>query len=138
MALTYAANHPEITSVFSIAGTDHGEFVREYTRNPGFQKVFDGVIDSLAAPAGPVRFAEGFTLKKIIDMGVDAYYPNLDLRKGAPLLAEKDILLICGWDDSKQAWLLKNCWGTDWGENGFMWIEYNCNRVGEGANYFIY
>jgi hypothetical protein len=47
-------------------------------------------------------------------------------------------VILCGWDDAKQAWLLKNCWGADWGENGFMWIEYNCNRVGEGANYFIY
>jgi C1A family cysteine protease len=45
---------------------------------------------------------------------------------------------LCGWDDAKQAWLLKNSWGTGWGENGFMWIAYNCNLVGYGANYMIY
>ena len=48
------------------------------------------------------------------------------------------IILLCGWDDEKGAWLLKNSWGTGWGEDGFMWIAYGCNRVGDGANYFVY
>ena len=42
-------------------------------------------------------------------------------------------IVLCGWDDSKQAWLLKNSWGPTWGVNGFMWISYTANRVGEGA-----
>lgn len=48
------------------------------------------------------------------------------------------VMVLCGWDDSIGAWLLKNSWSTDWGENGFMWITYGCNRVGEGANVFFY
>lgn len=47
-------------------------------------------------------------------------------------------VLLCGWDDEKGAWLMKNSWGPEWGENGFMWIKYGCNLIGEGANYFIY
>jgi hypothetical protein len=37
---------------------------------------------------------------------------------------------LVGWDDSKGAWLLRNSWGTNWGEDGYMWIEYGSNSVG--------
>lgn len=40
---------------------------------------------------------------------------------------------LIGWDDQKQAWLIKNSWGTGWGDNGYMWIGYNSNSIGYGA-----
>ncbi len=45
-------------------------------------------------------------------------------------------ITIIGWDDNKGAWLIKNSWGTGWGESaggttrGYMWIKYNTNNVG--------
>ena len=42
-------------------------------------------------------------------------------------------IILCGWDDAKGAWLLKNSWGTSWGISGFMWIKYGCCKVGYGA-----
>lgn len=36
---------------------------------------------------------------------------------------------LCGWDDSKQAWLIKNSWGTGWGLSGYMWIHYGSNGI---------
>ncbi|MGK7901232.1 MAG: C1 family peptidase [Hormoscilla sp.] len=42
-------------------------------------------------------------------------------------------ITLVGWDDSKQAWLIKNSWGTDWGEKGYMWIRYGSNQVGRAA-----
>lgn len=46
-------------------------------------------------------------------------------------------IILCGWNDSYQAWLLKNSWGTGWGQSGFMWIKYNTSSVGNGALYTI-
>lgn len=40
------------------------------------------------------------------------------------------VVTIIGWDDSKNAWLIKNSWGTTWGDNGFGWIDYNSNGIG--------
>jgi dipeptidyl aminopeptidase/acylaminoacyl peptidase len=101
MALTYAANHPEITTVFSIAGNDHGEFFSEYMRNPEMQKMIDDMFANLTAPTGPVRFETGALPKEIAETGIDKLDPTLSLRKSAPLLAQKDILLIGGWDDAQ-------------------------------------
>ena len=46
------------------------------------------------------------------------------------------IVSIVGWDDSKQAWLIKNSWGTSWGNNGLGWIKYGSNNIGMGASWY--
>jgi len=60
--------------------------------------------------------------------------------KDIPSATSPDInhaITLIGWDDSKQAWLIKNSWGTGWGETGgygtsrgYMWIDYDTNKVG--------
>lgn len=47
-------------------------------------------------------------------------------------------VILCGWDAAKGAWLLKNSWGTSWGDKGFMWMKYGCNKVGYGACWVTY
>jgi len=44
---------------------------------------------------------------------------------------------IVGWNDSKQAYLVKNSWGPQWGENGYIWVEYGCNNIGYGAAWIV-
>jgi len=47
MALTYAANHPEVKEVFSIAGNDHGAAMIEYQLNAERKKMLDDIFDEL-------------------------------------------------------------------------------------------
>jgi C1A family cysteine protease len=34
-------------------------------------------------------------------------------------------LVICGYDDSKHAYKIINSWGTNWGDSGYGWIDYD-------------
>lgn len=42
-------------------------------------------------------------------------------------------ILITGWDDEKKAWRILNSWGEKWGEQGFMWIAWDSNNIGQWA-----
>ncbi len=46
-------------------------------------------------------------------------------------------MLIVGWDDSQGAWRVHNSWGTSWGENGDVWINYASNNVGFASAYVV-
>jgi len=51
------------------------------------------------------------------------------------------LVSIVGWDDSVPhfetpgtgAWLVKNSWGTGWGNNGYFWLAYNSSCMTEIA-----
>lgn len=97
MALTYAAEHPEVRAVFSISGTDHGEFMREYHRDANYRRMVDEIFDEMAAPDSPWRLEPGATPREYAERqaNIDAY----DLRQAAPRLVDRQILLVGGWDD---------------------------------------
>ncbi|RPH29884.1 MAG: PKD domain-containing protein [Bacteroidales bacterium] len=48
------------------------------------------------------------------------------------------IVLITGYDDANQCWIIKNSWGADWGENGYIRIAYGSNLVGDCSTYLKY
>jgi len=46
-------------------------------------------------------------------------------------------IILVGWDDSTSSWILRNSWGPNWGESGYMRIGYGISRVGEGTSWVI-
>ena len=50
-------------------------------------------------------------------------------------------VVLVGWDDNQGpngVWIMRNSWGTNWGEGGYMRIAYNCSNIGFGAAYIEY
>jgi len=47
-------------------------------------------------------------------------------------------IVLVGWDDTGGYWILRNSWGTSWGESGYMRIKYGISNVGYAANYVVY
>lgn len=51
-------------------------------------------------------------------------------------------IVLVGWDDATSSWILRNSWGPNWGENGYMRIAWDpsgiTSRVGEGTSWVTY
>jgi C1A family cysteine protease len=42
---------------------------------------------------------------------------------------DHDVILV-GWDDTTNSWILRNSWGPGWCEKGYIRISYGANAVG--------
>lgn len=47
-------------------------------------------------------------------------------------------VVLVGWDDSTESWMVKNSWGAGWGENGYFRIKWGVSGIGQYSNYVTY
>jgi C1A family cysteine protease len=46
---------------------------------------------------------------------------------------------LVGWNDADGGyWIMRNSWGSSWGEDGYMRIGYGISGIGNDANYVVY
>ncbi|MFZ4790049.1 MAG: C1 family peptidase [Candidatus Competibacteraceae bacterium] len=52
------------------------------------------------------------------------------------------LIVLVGWDDATSSWILRNSWGPNWGENGYMHIAWDptgaTSHVGGGTSWVKY
>ncbi|MBT9330403.1 C1 family peptidase [Paracidobacterium acidisoli] len=46
-------------------------------------------------------------------------------------------IVIVGYDDSKQAWLIRNSWNTGWGMEGYGWFGYGQADIDNNAKFGV-
>ncbi|KAK4235404.1 hypothetical protein C8A03DRAFT_17860 [Achaetomium macrosporum] len=45
------------------------------------------------------------------------------------------LALVVGYDDDKQAWIMKNSWGKGWGQDGFVYFAYDNANIDSWTKY---
>ena len=66
-----------------------------------------------------IQIYESFESKKVANTG-NVPMPNISMEK----CLGGHTVLVCGYDDSMQVWIIRNSWGTQWGDNGYFYLPY--------------
>ena len=77
-------------------------------------------VDALKAAVYENPIAVGFTLYSDFLFYESGVYEYVSGR-----VAGGHAVLIVGWDDAEQCFIVKNSWGKDWGEDGYFRIAYS-------------
>jgi pimeloyl-ACP methyl ester carboxylesterase len=89
-----AVQHPDFSRIFAISGRDFGKEALKIEKDHEYAKEVMRNLESVRAPKGPVAFRDDILSDLVKNRA------SFDIEKLAPLLKERDILLIGGWNDS--------------------------------------
>ena len=77
--------------------------------------------------------------------GFNGYGGGVFSGNDCPQVGINHAITLVGWNDTTGTWVLRNSWGTGWGESatsggerGYMRIAYGTSQVGYNASYVIY
>ena len=76
------------------------------------------VLKSALSKKKPVIFSV------VIDEGFDKIKAPFVWKERCGRLEQTHTMVVAGYDDARNAFLVMNSWGTAWGEKGFIWIDY--------------
>ncbi len=113
----------------------HHEKIYSWVYVDGQQYTIPSVADLKQAiyDYGPVSVA--------VCVNTDFQLYDGDVFSGPGCTSSNHAVALVGWDDSQGTngiWYLRNSWDTDWGEAGYMRIEYGVSIVGYNATYVVY
>lgn len=60
------------------------------------------------------------------------YKPGTTITEKATSDELDHVINVVGWDDARKSWLIRNSWGTSWGDSGYAWVGYDAL----GINFF--
>jgi C1A family cysteine protease len=98
----------------------------------GYAKIIDSdqvAIKTMIASKHPVLAS--FT----IDQSFYNAYPGF-IWKSLTGSSGSHTMALCGYDDAKHAYLAINSWGSNWGDAGYIWIDYDFFPI--AASYATY
>jgi PKD repeat protein/predicted secreted protein len=123
-----------------ICGTyPHYELIDSYAHVFGYPTPADADIKQAIYDYGPVWVTidagENFQNYSDGNCGIFTLSDGTTINHAVVLVGWKDTLLSNG---SAGYWILRNSYGTSWGENGYMRIAYGVSAVGTKADYVVY
>lgn len=115
---------PYITSKFKIKPSWQAYFAGRWTRIKGYYKCYNMDEVKLALSKGlPVNF--GMTIYSNFYSYKSGIYNKISGN-----YVGGHALSCVGYDDEKQAFIVKNSWSEKWGDKGYIYVDYNLwNRI---------
>lgn len=105
------------------------QWIAQVLRIEGSKPMTPEEIKSALVTSGPVGVLIGAKVREDFKFYAGGIYEPTDTE---PSLGAHLVLLI-GYDDGESCWVIKNSWGTAWGEDGFARLRYGVCDVEQNA-----
>jgi hypothetical protein len=88
----------------------------------GWVEISEEAIKSALMEYGPLPFC-AYVWKDLYSYKRGVYTPKSEELVGGHVMA------IVGYDDNEECWIVKNSWGTGWGDSGWLKMSYDAEMI---------